>query len=119
MAVRKLAKINLSQEDIDEGRAMCDKTGLFKSDNCPVWQALRDCFTEKVYAFEVLVGAVRVFSDGYGVYAFEKFFDLPVEATDFIQDFDAGREVKPFEFVIDDRSVEEFFKPEYLIERRF
>ena len=116
MAVRKLAKINLSQEDIDEGRAMCDKTGLFKSDNCPVWQSLRDCFTEKVYAFEVLTGAVRVFSDRYGA---GKIFALPVEATDFIQDFDAGREVKPFEFVIDDHSVEEFFKPEYLIERRF
>ena len=115
MAVRKLAKVKLSQEDIDEGRAMCDKTGLFKSDNCPIWQAMRDCFTEKVYAFEILVGAVRVFSDGYG----EEFFNLPLAATDFIQDFDAGREVKPFEFEIDHRSVEEFFKPEYLIERRF
>ena len=118
MAVRKLAKINLSQEDIDEGRAMCDKTGLLRRENCPVWQALRDCFTEKVYAFEVGLWNILICYDASGL-SKHIHIPLPDNARIFINDFDQRHKVKPFEFEIDDHSVEEFFKPEYLIERRF
>ena len=120
MAVRKLARIKLTQEDIDEGRAMCYNTGLLKTDNCPVWQALRDCFTEKVYAFEVgLWNILLHYDDDAAGLSKHKHISLPQNARVFISDFDQRHSVKPFEFEIDDRSVEEFFKPEYLIERRF
>lgn len=80
-----MAKIKVTQDHIKRG-----KRG--KSSSCPVALAVRD------YMKGYKGGTITV--DGAGVWIGPHSFTCPRSVGRFVSDFDAGREVKPFTFVL-------------------
>lgn len=79
-------KIKVTQEHIDKGeRSLC----AF----CPVALAFKDVFPDK----KVQAGiGVAIIEDAK--YLLAEYWDLPREASNFIEQFDRGFPVYPFEF---------------------
>jgi hypothetical protein len=83
-----IVKVNVTQKHIDIGVPKDCKY-------CPIAFALRDLGFKH---FDVGVISINIFESAYGDV---KRINLPKNVGSFIQDFDAGREVKPFEFELD------------------
>ena len=75
--------INVTQNDINKGvKKSCT--------SCPIARAIKRLkVVDTVYVYP------------FTAYINEQHRGLPVEAWQFIQDFDGGREVKPFKFTLE------------------
>ena len=122
MAVRKIARVKVDRECIDKG--VPGYTG-----GCPVWLALMSMVKEdrrievgyKYLTFYVPTEPAPTPKKCY----LQRVLPLPREARDFVEGFDyegkamLGYLDEPFEFVLDDFTLRDVFKPEYLEEKRF
>lgn len=77
-----MTRIHVTQRDIDEGEPE-------NPNACPIARAI----TRKFKAENAYVTASAATIDG-------SYYPLPVEASDFVNDFDAGYDVEPFVFVL-------------------
>lgn len=86
-------KISVKQKHIEEAKERfkheCEAETFVRSENCPIALALTDALGKKCNAF------CEKFKIGSG-----PILPLPKSAIKFISAFDAGRKVKPFNFVI-------------------
>lgn len=85
-------KIEVTLRDIKAARKYQEtmKSGV---DHCPVAIAARRVFKKKIWVWAIDELGVHLTND----YEFA-IYKLPVEATTFIEDFDAGIKVEPFTF---------------------
>jgi len=77
-------RVNVTQKDIEKGRC-----GLILL--CPVALAIRRALPEIMSLRYVGIKSINV--DGH-------VFDFPIPIARFISDFDHGRAVKPFKFIL-------------------
>lgn len=73
----------------------CIKNGIQGNpQSCPIAWALKDIFVED---YGVTNDYIRIFESESG----SKYCAVPPEVTNFVDDFDDGKPVQPFEFVLD------------------
>ena len=118
MATRKILRVKVTRECIDKG-----KPGY--SGGCPVWLALMSMAKEGRRIEVDRNHLVFYVPTEQSPLILQRTQPLPREARDFIEGFDyegkamIGYLDEPFEFVLDDFTVEDVFKPEYLEKQRF
>ena len=122
MAVRTILRVKVDQEFIDRG--VSGYTG-----GCPVWWALMSMVKEgrriEVYRKHLIFYVPTEQAPSPAKCYLQRNLPLPQEAKDFVKGFDyegkamLGYLDEPFEFVLDDFTLRDVFKPEYLEEKRF
>lgn len=87
--------VNVSQEDIDKAREECSVEGVWVACACAVAQCLQRQIDQP--------GLQIAVTTDYGllVHIDPHWYKLPAEGKKFIQDFDAGEDVKPISFTIE------------------
>lgn len=115
MAVRRVATVRVERKHIDAGRPE-------QSEGCPIYLALKPMLREGC-VLEVVTKHLYLYlpaSELLGGRSCKKVVPLPATAENFIKGFDCGCKamlgylVEPFEFVLVDRGLEIFLKPECL-----